>query len=245
MKSRIPDVFTFLQRDFTVEKIMVGIAKLKFGSTTDECKDISMQFEDYDVIPLSQKNIIMGYWDTRVEKIVPLTPKDLITNTTNIFQLFDLFEKRQFFFVMESTQIIGFVHKSDLNNNLFKIPFYVLLQSLESYLLTKIDLSPKAISTIANKERVDSLIASHDKMRTKDIHLDSIQGLYLSEILELSLKQGVITIHQSLKHNLEQFRNRVSHADKSLIVSEKDIPKLKQVKDYCFSVLMSDGTASL
>ena len=233
------EMFPFLERDFTVEKIMIDVNDLVVGTSLEECEALSEQYPTYDIIPLSQKGTIMGFWDTVAKKIIPITPKHLITNKTSIFQLLDLFENERYFFVLGNTRITGFVHCSDINNDLVKIPFYILLQSLESLILGQLNLTVEAVGKIGNKQRVDDLIREHEMKLSNDIQLNKIQGLYLSEILELGMKQQIIKLKPQLKQYLEDFRNRVSHADKTLLSEEKDIHKLKRIKDYCISALQN------
>jgi len=230
-------LIAMLARDFTVARIMIPLEHLVIVSSVDECVLVSERHIDLDVFPFIQKGAITGYWERGKAKIFPLTPKCIVTNSTTIFDLIDLLQKRHFYFVMEGSRIIGYVHRTDLNNDLLKIPFYILLQSLEASLLTRLDLKFSDLSLLQNKTRAQFLASMHNERKSKDIHLGSIQGLYLSEILEISIQRGVVEVPGKLKHLLEEFRNRVSHADKSLFQDSNDMVKLKEVKDYCINHL--------
>ena len=230
-------IINMLNNDFTVDKIMVPLEHLILADTKEKCIEQARQHEDLDIIPFVQKGSITGYWDKHQNRIVPLSPRHITTSSTNIFDLIDVFTAQQFFFVMSGTEIVGYVHRVDLNNDLIKIPFYILLQSLESFLLQNMQLELKDISLLKNKERVSSITSKHLEKQKRDINLESVQGLYLSEILEISIKKGMINLPLPMKHDLEDFRNRVSHADRSLLNNLDEIPRLKQMKDFCISVI--------
>jgi hypothetical protein len=229
-KSEIVDLLT---REFTVEKIMISKSGLIIGDSPENCSKLSGQHPDFDIIPFSQNDVIMGYWEKKHKRIIPISPKDLITSSTDIFKLIDLFEKRMFYFVMKGTEITGYLHRVDLNNDLLKVPFYILLQSLESSLLEKLNLNTDEIKLLDSQSRVKQLLHWHKARQKKDIHMEGVHGLYLSEILELSIKRKILDISLPLKHDLEDFRNRVSHADKSLLNDISEIPRLIKIKDCC------------
>lgn len=237
MPSNYYQIVEMLSRDFTTEKIMIPLAELISANSKDECLKLSKKHDDLDIIPFVQKEAITGYWDKRKMRIVPLSPKHIITNSTTILHLIDLFDSHEFFFVMSGPEVVGFVHRSDLNNDLLKIPFYILLQSLESLLLEKLSLSINDVQQLSDNARVKQITDQHMLKMEGDMHIDSVQGLYLSEILEISKNREVLNLSGSMKHLLEDFRNRVSHADRSLLNKPEEISYLKQVKDYCLTML--------
>jgi hypothetical protein len=237
MTTNFTQIINMLNNDFTVDKIMVPMEYLVLADTKEKCIERGRQHKDLDIIPFVQKGSITGYWDKNQNRIVPLSPKHITTSSTNIFDLIDVFTAQQFFFVMNGPEIVGYVHRVDLNNDLIKIPFYILLQSLESFLLQKMQLELKDISLLKNMERVRHIISIHHEKQERDINLEAVQGLYLSEILELSIQKGIIHLPLPMKHDLEDFRNRVSHADRTLLTSIDEIPKLKHLKDFCIKIL--------
>jgi hypothetical protein len=239
MTDSFTEIRNLLSREFTVDKIMVRTSLLISGTSLEECDSASKSNSDYDIIPFSQNNSITGYWDKRTKRIIPITPKHLISSSTSIFKLIDLFEKRSFFFIIEGPQIEGYIHISDLNNDILKIPFYVLLQSLESSLMRQLQLKLEDISILDNKERVKQIFDLNRNIRKMDVHTDIVQGLYLAEILELSMKRKILDIPISLKHDMEDFRNRVSHAAKPLVKSGEEISHLRAIKDFCLEYLTS------
>jgi hypothetical protein len=237
MIDSFTEIRNLLSREFTVEKIMVQTSLLISGTTPEDCEAASQENSDYDIIPFSQKDSITGYWEKKSKKIIPITPRHLISSSTSIFKLIDLFEKQPFFFVIKGPHIEGYVHVSDLNNDILKIPFYVLLQSLESKLLIQLQLGLEEISTLDNQERVKQILELNKNIRKMDVHTDIIQGLYLAEILELGIKRKILDIPIPLKHHMEDFRNRVSHAAKPLVKRGEEVSHLRAIKDFCLDFL--------
>jgi hypothetical protein len=64
--------------------------------------------------------------------------EDLLSDGTGLLDLLDLLASRDFFFALSANRICGFIHFSDLNNVLVKLPLFVLLAAVERRLWRRV-----------------------------------------------------------------------------------------------------------
>ena len=116
---------------FTVRDIMVPVVGLICAGNEIEATGVSKDNPDFSVIPLRQSTKLTGYFlrDSGTSREIVLD--DLISDGTSLLDLVEIFEDREFSFVLTHREIAGYVHFSDLNHHLVKLAFYVILEALE------------------------------------------------------------------------------------------------------------------
>ena len=130
----IDHVLCQLATTFTVRDIMVEKKELVRASSQSDAQQLLTLHPEFDIIPLPATGPITDYVRRDKQKLRKIDLIDLISDGTNLLDIPHLMGKRDFFFVLSSNIIIGFVHFSDLNKSLMKLPFFVLFEAIERYL---------------------------------------------------------------------------------------------------------------
>jgi hypothetical protein len=123
---------------FTARDIMIPRRELVCAGSESQAEIVSKANPDFSIIPIRRKGKVNGYFerDTRIAKEIALS--DLLSDGTSLLDLVEIFEDRQFCFILSHRQIAGYIHFSDLNHHLVKLTFYVILEALERKLLSAI-----------------------------------------------------------------------------------------------------------
>lgn len=221
-----------LSKAFTVKDIMKKREEMVTAKTAEEAYNISTKPDfPYDIIPLvSTDDNITGYSKKGESKGQSLYARNILSIETGLTDLPCLFEKHDFFFILEGNQIVGYVHFSDLNNNLIKIPLFVLYESLERKLwmmIRKRTREEDIQRVIKDYKRVDFIQREHKRMKEANTDIGFSCILHFSEILDLALDFGIIDIMQRDAELLKEFRNKVAHIkDEVMIETRQDIGRL-------------------
>jgi hypothetical protein len=123
---------------FTVHDIMTGNPDLVCGANNRDAASKSDVNPDFDVIPIQRDGKLTGYFMRGTRSTKRITASDLISDGTSLFDLVDILEVRQFVFVLGRERIQGYVHFSDLNHQLVRLTFYVILEAIERMALNSI-----------------------------------------------------------------------------------------------------------
>lgn len=236
----LEDTLSRLAVAFTVRDIMTPNAALVCATSEMGAGDVSDNHSDYDVIPIKKKATIVGYFERKSRKTNAITISNLISDGTSLADLVDILVERRFAFVLRRDKIEGYVHFSDLNHQLVKLTFYVLLESLERL----------ALSSIQSRIDRESLKKDLSDMRFEQIEKaykkagragrDLVSFLSLKDILRLGAKAGAISVEEHFIRAMGNVRNRAAHGTISFISSYKEVSRLAIVKRECLRVL---GTA--
>jgi hypothetical protein len=229
-------ILEFLNSNFTVENIMIPVEKLMKGFSQQECLNLLSSQSQFDTIPLIQKESIKGYYMRDSEFFNKLEIEELVSSSTGIFELLDILQKRKFCFVFKGNITVGFVEYADLNQQIVKIPFYVLLQTLEGLILDQIrPLTERDILSLPDQERARKIIESYVQQRYADVDVDFANNLYFDEIVNFGINKGVLSIKPKMVRLMADYRNRVSHADKLLVKTRSEINSLIKIKEACMT----------
>jgi hypothetical protein len=236
---RIEETLNRLAVAFTVKDIMTPRAGLVCGVDAAQARSVSDKNPDYDVIPIQQEGTLTGYFDRKARRTRKIAPADLIADGTNLLDLVDILEKRQFCFVLTSQKIEGYVHYSDLNHQLVKLTFYVILAALER----------SARNSIQGRSDGESLKRDLTPERFKQIDRaykragraarDLVSYLNISDILRLAALAGAISVEDRLIKSVKKVRDGAAHGLENLISSYDDVSTLANVKRECLRVLGS------
>lgn len=125
---------------FTVKDIMIPNSRLVCANDEAHAAVVSDANPDFNVIPIRSAGKMTGYFKRNSRNTTDITPSDLIADGTNLLDLVEILEHREFVFVLssEKNEGYGYVHFSDLNHHLVKLTFYVLLAALERLALESI-----------------------------------------------------------------------------------------------------------
>lgn len=139
MSARVEATLAQLARTFTVRDIMVAVDGMTRANTPEEAGRLLAEHPDYDHIPLPAHGEVGGYVRRGDLRFQPVRPVDLISDGTSLLDVPDLMVRRDFVFVLSSNRIRGFLHFSDLNNELVKLPFFVLFETIERMLTPQLE----------------------------------------------------------------------------------------------------------
>src|SRR5713226_1295766 len=111
-----------LATTFTVKDVMIQCSKLVCANDEGLAALVSDANPDFNVIPIRQAGKITGYFERNSRSTMSITPSDLISDGTKLFDLVEILEHREFVFVLSSEkgEGYGYVHFSDLNHHLVK-----------------------------------------------------------------------------------------------------------------------------
>jgi hypothetical protein len=222
---------------FTVRDIMTPCEELVCAADDTQAGKVSDNNPDFDVIPIQQDGTLIGYFERKSGRTTRITPSDLISDGTNLLDLVDILEVRQFSFVLSRHKIEGYVHYSDLNHQLMKLTYYVILQALERM----------ALNSIQGRNDRESLQRDLDPLRFNQIDeaykraghaaRDLVSYLNLSDILRLAAKTGPICVEDRLIKAMKEVRDGAAHVLENLVSSYDDVTRLANVKRECLRVL--------
>jgi hypothetical protein len=81
--------------------------------------------KNYDRVPIKDGNEnIEKYYDSNENKTVPITPANLISESSGILETLSYLSKKRFYFVLTGNKITRIVHYSDLNSPLVSLEIY-------------------------------------------------------------------------------------------------------------------------
>lgn len=133
MEIAVSQTLDMLAQTFTVRHIMIPRNELTCACSMEKAASI---FSDphcrYDVIPIESEGVITGFVRRGVERRERIAPPILVSDGTGLLDLLDvLCHDRPFCFVLSKDSVCGFVHFSDFNHPLVKLPLFVLIERVE------------------------------------------------------------------------------------------------------------------
>lgn len=236
------DITTTLQRlstAFTTRDIMVHEDRLLWADSIDQANQMLLQNPSFDVIPLKHENEYRHYVKRGIGSPSLIEVEHLISDSTPILELPSLFCRMDFYFVLSVKRIVGFIHFSDLNSQLVKIPYFVLLEAVESRMAAKIEaqVTDSDLDSVLSKTRSNVI-----KKRIKDLEkehadLGYVNFMYFPEMIEFARLYNVLSLEENDLKVITEIRNRVDHADRPLIKFKDDAQKLARTRVICLDLL--------
>jgi hypothetical protein len=164
----------------------------------------------------------------------------LLADGTGLLQLVELFEQREFWFVLKDHRVCGYVHYSDLNHSLVKFSFYVLFQALEQLVLDSVPgcNDPKFLS-----ESLKDRFAQIEREFKKDGEAARTYSGYLStrDLLRVATNAWLFEISEEIGKRMKDVRDDSSHANARLIESYAEVPFLADVQRKYLQILSASG----
>jgi hypothetical protein len=138
--SDLEQTLARLAEGFTVQDIMVPRESLVCGCGEDSARTLLEEHRDLDVIPIERGGQLVAYLQRGRKKQKDIRMKDVIGDSASLFDLVEVLEgscseDRGFCFVLVRNRIAGYVHYSDLNKDIVKLPFFILLENVEHHLV--------------------------------------------------------------------------------------------------------------
>ncbi len=240
--GRIEDMLAQLGAAFTVRDIMIPYENFILVNEEREVRKFFSEHDDYDYTGILIEGRLARYFSRGDPDPVahPIRQEDLISDGTEILALVDLLVDREFFFVLSKNNVSGFVHFSDLNNEVAKLPFFLLLAAAESHVWSHVKegLTEAHLQKALGQERFDEIEQERRSAEEERADLGGWEGLlYLPEIFKLANYRELVRTSNKQRSDLITIRNRVAHNDRLLVEKHKDVDKLRRVRNLCASLI--------
>jgi hypothetical protein len=125
------ETLTRLAREFVVRDIMIPASDLVCAAGTPAAVELLERYPDFDMIPLVAQDSLTAYLERAGSGPRPLRMSDLVSDATSILDIVAILTARPRLFGLVRNRIGGYVHFSDLNRPIVKLPFFVLLEAVE------------------------------------------------------------------------------------------------------------------
>jgi hypothetical protein len=236
LTNNVEDTLAQLGAAFAVRDIMVRYEDLQLVDDESEARRFFEEQEDYDYTASPKTGRITTYYKRDELKGQLLRQEDLLSDGTGLLDLLDLLTVRDFFFVLSANRICGFVHFSDLNDELVKLPLFVLLAAAERRLWHRVreGLTEAELEDALVPERLEQVLERFEEAKEQRADRDLEGLLFFGEILKLAKNRGLLPqVSSDDRGRLNDIRNRVAHHDRLLIEKHKDVRKLAKIRDLC------------
>jgi hypothetical protein len=203
----------------------------------NEAEMMSKANPDFSIIPTRRKGKLERYFERDTHITREITLSDLLSDGTSLLDLVEIFEEREFCFILSHRQIAGYVHFSDLNHHLVKLTFYVILDALERKLLNAIrrEDDKEYLSRNLDPDRFEQIVRQYKR------HGDAARNLFsylnISDILQLAVKTRKLQMESDTIRSAKRFRNGAAHPSLNLVANYLEVKKLGAVKRECLRIL--------
>ena len=212
MRSNLTEVLKHLTTTFTVKDIMTPEPRLVCAPDLQTAPAVSAANPDFSVIPVKLCGALSGYFERDSKRTSNIEVADLISDGTNLLDLIDVFEKRAFSFVLTNRTIAGYVHYSDLNHQVMKWTFYVMLEAVERLALDSLTPSDetKYLEQRLKGDRFQQVLQSYK--RAGDNGRSLFTYLNIADILRLAVSEHAFVLTEESIVLMKEVRNWASHA---------------------------------
>ncbi len=150
-------------------------------------------------------------------------------------------ENKKFVFVFCGNKIGGFIHFSDLNNELVKLPLYLLFQAVESNLILKLDdkINEELLIKNLGNERYQDIKKKMENLKKNNANLNWFSLLYFGEIIRIACALNIIKMKGNEIDVVAKVRNLISHSGEPLVKKHIDVKKIVDAKKICYRILQT------
>lgn len=225
-----------LSRAFSVQDIMTSADQLK---RADNLKAAEHLFFEYDVVPWPRTGTIRGFFKRDSDQLNSIEPSHILSDATPLFELPHLFCESQFYFVISGNRITGYVHYSDMNKTIVKIPFFAMFQSVERRLWenTKHRISEDVLRKLFDVAEVDRFLRKRSNAVKGNVDLGWTGIFSFPYILRIARYYGLTQLTDEDIKLLKEIRNKVAHSDQNLVAGYNDIQPLANAYELFTSLL--------
>jgi 5-bromo-4-chloroindolyl phosphate hydrolysis protein len=250
-ESSFEKLLETLTKKLIVEHIMTPRSELltcDFSSNILEIKSV-MESRNYDIFPFVKGGKIEGYIkredikkDTKIDMILnKIEREELVTESTPLLELIELLIQRDFFFVIKGSEIVGFVHFSDLNKRAVRVLFYLYLSEFESrlheWIKKEFPNDNWKLKLNNENEKLEDIKKIYLEIRQKNSEISEVECLFFSHMLTIATKTSTEFKKYSVLNN---FRNEIVHPTRPLIYNYSRVKKLNEKRH-----LLEDGINKL
>ncbi len=220
-------------RILSAQDIMTPVQMLE---RADRLEDAIPLFKEYDVVPYPKTERIEGFFRRKTDELIDLRMEFIISDGTSLLDMPRLLDKMPFYFIIAGNKVTGYVHYSDLNKPVMKIPLFVLFQILEKNLWDRIkgDITEDLVRKVY-RENAQRYLNKREKARRKNVDIGWTGVFSLPGILKLARHLQAIDMSDEHIEVLRQTRNDVAHSDHNLISRESDVSRVATAVKLCQS----------
>lgn len=237
----IKDTLQRLATTFNARDIMVPKAKLIRAKDAITAKILFEQYPAFDVIPISQSGMLSAYIERGINQVRPIRLQNVVSDTTSILDIVDILKKRSFCFVLAKQDISGYIHFSDLNNRIVKLPYFLIFEALEEKMVEKIKSEDLVINNNLNKilgeKRTKEIKKRMRRMEKNRSDLKLMNLLSFNEIVRIANHLKKVKLKQKQIDILSKVRNLVCHADRPFVEKHNDVKRISEAKRICILLL--------
>lgn len=163
----------------------------------------------------------------------------MYSDATSILDLLDILREQKFVFILANRCIAGYVHFSDLNNHIMKLPFFVILEALEHRLVEEVSplINEGNLEMVLNPQRAEKVKDIMRHMKEKRADLSLVNVLSFNEIVRFACHFEKVALEPKQVEEISKVRNLVCHANRPLVEAHRDVRRLAESKNICISVL--------
>lgn len=244
--SSIEQTLQRIATQFTVRDIMVPVEKLVKAKTPVEARRLLEEYNDFNVVPVGASGKITGYIERNSPDLKSIDFDMTVGSGCSILDIVDVFAERQFCFVLGKWGIEGYVHFSDLNHHLVNLPFYILLQAVESHIISLIQdrLDEEVLHEVFDTSDANKIIKSFNKKKLNDVNRSLLNEISLKMMLQVAVYFGLLELSDEEITELYKVRNSLSHAPERLIQRHDDAKRLMWTIRQCHKILGSYSTTN-
>jgi hypothetical protein len=215
---------------------MTPVEQLKRADTLDQAEQL---FYEYDVVPYPRAGAINGFFKRKDSKIKPIETGLLLSEGTSVFQLLELLNQNKFYFVISGNRIVGYIHYSDFNRSITKIPFFGLLQTVEKKLWGKIQdrISEEDLLKIFADSEFKTFVRKRNRNRRRNVDIGWTGVFAFPSVLRLARFYGQIDLLDNEIKLLKETRNKVAHSDRVILSSYNDVRNVTRAYEICQSLI--------
>ena len=227
-----------LSNVFTVRDVMTPACQLKRSDTVDNAEHL---FHEYDVVPYPRLGDVTGFFSRDTRRLHDLEPSHLISDSTSLFALPTLLKRHRFFFVISGNRIVGYVHYSDLNRGVMKIPFFAFFQLAEKNLWNRFKdrITENDLKIVFGADLAEKIATKRQGAMKSNVDIGWEGVFTFPWILKLARHFGLIHLTDDEISSLRNVRNKVAHSDRSLVDRFDDVAALTEAHELFLQIIDS------
>lgn len=211
MASNVTEALKHLTTRFTAKDIMTPKQQLICAPDAEKAPQVSGSYPDFSIIPITNDGDLTAYFERDTRRAEAIEVADLVSDGTTLIDMVDILQTRGFSFVLTHQRIDGYVHYSDLNHQLVKWTFYVMLEAVER--LTLEALRPADERAYIMKKLGSDRFRQIEAMykRAGDNGRNLMTYLNLADILRLAVSEGSLQLDEASIKMMKQVRDWAAH----------------------------------
>ena len=221
---------------------MIPESDLVCSNDASEAAELLDKYTDFDMIPIRTRGVLTALLERGSSSPQAIRVNDLVSDATSILDAVDILTTRPRAFVLVRDRVQGYVHFSDLNRPIVKLPFFVLLEAVERYFfdMLGVEITPELLRAVLDPKRCSDLKDKMQRLKVTRSNLNWATLLGFKELLLCVRQLRSIECEIAEIDSLAKVRNLVCHAATDLLVEDHShVRRLADAKSTCFRLLNS------